>query len=299
MKIDICMCTFKRPQIKDTLESLANLHLNDSHTIRVVIADNDETSGAKTYILKCAKEYKLDVHYVHAPAKNISIARNACLKNATTDIIAFIDDDEIAKPNWLQELLQTHKETNAPAVLGPVKAIYGDTAPKWMREKDFHSFEPVFVNGEIITGYTSNLLLDRSAECVAPLTFREELGNSGGEDSAFLSELIKRGGKIAFAPNAFVTEAVPENRATLSWLAKRRFRMGQTHAMMTMEGNNLNTPAKVKSITITLFKFLYCCGFSALNILRKGHMYSWLLRGILHLGAIFKFCGKKDLKQYG
>ena len=298
MKIDICVCTFKRPQIKDTLKSLSNLHLDGEQTTRIVIADNDETDSAKSYILKSAEEYKLDVLYVHAPARNISIARNACLSNATADIIVFIDDDEIAKPNWLQELLKKHKETNAPAVLGPVKAVYGDNAPQWMREKDFHSFEPVFVNDEIITGYTSNLLLDRSAKCISPLTFKEELGNSGGEDSAFLNELVKRGGKIAFAPNAFVTEAVPENRATISWLAKRRFRMGQTHAMMVMH-ENITLPTKIKAIIITLLKFFYCCVFAILNIFRKGHMYSWLLRGILHLGAIFKFCGKKDLKQYG
>ncbi len=299
MEIDICICTFKRPQIKDTLESLANLTLTDETSIRIVIADNDETSAAKEYITNCAAEYKLSALYVHAPARNISIARNACLENATSDFIVFIDDDEIASAEWLSELLKTHTKTKAAAVLGPVKAIYEENAPTWMKEIDFHSFEPVFVNGKIITGYTSNLLLDRSHKAVKNAKFPIELGTSGGEDSTYLAEIVQAGHEIAFAPNAFVTEKVPENRAKTSWLAKRKFRMGQTHAMMLSEAPNFTGASKIKAILTAFIKLAYCMIFSLLNIFKKGRMVFWMLRGILHLGAISKFCGKKELKQYG
>jgi hypothetical protein len=41
-------------------------------------------------------DLSLDCLYVHAPARNISIARNACLDAADAPLIAFIDDDETA-----------------------------------------------------------------------------------------------------------------------------------------------------------------------------------------------------------
>ena len=44
--------------------------------------------------------------YVHCPASNISIARNACLDNSTGDFLAFIDDDETASSEWLAELIE-------------------------------------------------------------------------------------------------------------------------------------------------------------------------------------------------
>ena len=44
----------------------------------------------------------IDISYIHAPARNISIARNACVEAATGKWIAFIDDDELASENWLQ-----------------------------------------------------------------------------------------------------------------------------------------------------------------------------------------------------
>ena len=43
-----------------------------------------------------AAELPFELLYVHCPAANISIARNACLDNSSGDFLAFIDDDETA-----------------------------------------------------------------------------------------------------------------------------------------------------------------------------------------------------------
>ncbi|MFM7370967.1 MAG: glycosyltransferase, partial [Sphaerospermopsis kisseleviana] len=40
--------------------------------------------------------------------KNISIARNLGIKLASGDIIAFIDDDAIPPPDWIEQLLKTY-----------------------------------------------------------------------------------------------------------------------------------------------------------------------------------------------
>ena len=54
-----------------------------------------------------AERNSLQITYVHAPARNISRARNACLALATAPLIAFIDDDEVASPQWLAALMDT------------------------------------------------------------------------------------------------------------------------------------------------------------------------------------------------
>jgi succinoglycan biosynthesis protein ExoM len=64
-------------------------------------------------------------------ARNISVARNACLDAATAPLVAFIDDDEVASPEWLVALVGTWESSNADVVLGPVQALYGARLCGW------------------------------------------------------------------------------------------------------------------------------------------------------------------------
>lgn len=293
--IDICICTFRRAHIIDTIKSLVNLDINPDWTIRIIVVDNDNTPSAEEMVRNIAPQIQFPIIYIHAPAGNISIARNACLDAATADYIAFIDDDEIVSSQWLRRLWETAKDQSASAVLGPVDAVYADDAPAWMKRGRFHDTRPVWVNGEIITGYTCNLLLRRTVIKQNKLRFSESLGKSGGEDTEFLSSLYRAGEKIAYTPDAMITEPVPQGRASASWLIKRRFRSGQTHALLLIQKKK----CKFKSSAIALTKAAFCFGVGVLFFWDKTKMYQWVLRGTLHIGVVAKLLGKKDLVQYG
>ena len=130
--VDVGVCTFRRPAVAETLASLARQALPDGVRLRVIVADNDETPSAEALVRRTAAEHGLDLAYAHAPARNICIARNACLDAARADWFAFIDDDEIATPGWLAALLAEAERGGWDAVLGPVKAVYGAGAPDWI-----------------------------------------------------------------------------------------------------------------------------------------------------------------------
>src|SRR5262245_44948834 len=197
--------------------------------MRVVVSDNAADPRARELIDATARELGLDATYVHAPAHNISIARNACLGAAKGEWIAFLDDDEVASPGWLNALLGEAKRGQWDAVLGPVQAVYSSSAPAWICAGNFHSTQPVFVHGRIETGYTGNVLIRRGAIERERLRFRIELGLSGGEDEDFFNRLREAGGRIGFAPAALAYESIPDERATLRWLIRRSFRAGQTY----------------------------------------------------------------------
>ena len=74
MNIDIGICTFRRDSLYGTLESLAAQQGPDSLTLRIIVADNDEQPLKQAEIEAQAKELGLNLWYVHAPARNISIA---------------------------------------------------------------------------------------------------------------------------------------------------------------------------------------------------------------------------------
>ena len=70
-RIDICVCTFRRPELADKLRSLAALAMPAGFGIGVIIADNDDEPTAEPLVTELARELKLLVRYRHAPARNI------------------------------------------------------------------------------------------------------------------------------------------------------------------------------------------------------------------------------------
>ena len=296
-RIDVAVCTHRRETLSATLRSLDGLSLPHGMELRIIVADNDAEPTAHARFSAWAAETAHKATYVHAPAHNISIARNACLGAAASDWLAFIDDDEVASPGWITALLERARATGAAAVLGPVHAVYGPDAPAWMRRGGFHSTRPVIVRGTIRTGYTGNLFLRCDAPALQGLRFDPALGRSGGEDTAFLGALHRAGGNIAYAPRAGVSEVVPPERATFGWLARQRFRFGQSHghSLAATQPNCLHRAlqgalASAKGLT---------CGVYALVLLPSPVGFRRAaLRGVLHCGVVASLAGVPDLQHY-
>ncbi len=286
LHIDICICTFRRPHVARTLRSVAGLVREPHWQVRVIVADNDDNPSARGLVETTARENGLAVTYLHAPARNISVARNACLDAATAPLVAFIDDDELVTPHWLAALLAAMDRNHGDAVLGPVCAVYGPDCPAWLTKGDFHSTRPVWVGGQIRTGYAGNVLLRRDAHALRGLRFHQGLGCTGGEDTLFFAEMVRAGGRIAYAPEAVVTEPVPPERARLAWLVQRRFRFGQTHALLLLENDRRNNPARITHLAKAMAKALACFGMALLRVFSPERTRYWLLRGTLHAGAV-------------
>jgi succinoglycan biosynthesis protein ExoM len=296
-KVDICVCTYRRPELQEALLAIGGLAVPECTTIRVIVADNDLTPTARPRVDRMASRLPFELVHIHCPAANISIARNACLDAASGDFIAVIDDDETPSRALLAEHQRSAAETGADAVLGPVRAVYAEEAPGWMRRGDFHSTMPVWVDGEIRTGYTCNVLLRRASSRLSGLRFDPALGRSGGEDTEYFSRLYRNGGVIAFAPRAMVFEKVPLQRASFAWLAKRRFRMGQTHGRLLAQRSR--GAGLARQIGLAAAKVGYCLGATALMAPAAGRRNRFALRGLMHAGAIGGLLGMREIVQYG
>jgi len=294
--VDVGVCTFRRAAVAETLASLAGQMLPRDYALRVIVADNDETPSAEPVVRAAADAQGLDLTYVHAPARNISRARNACLEAATADWFAFIDDDETASPGWLSALLAEAERGGWDAVLGPVKAVYGADAPAWIAAGDFHSTSPVQDGGRILKGYAGNVLIRRSAIEGRGLRFDEALGRQGGEDDDFFYRLTDSGGTIGYAPDALAYEPVPPGRASLPWLLKRSFRTGQTHGARISQ--QARGPARLGQIGLAAAKGGVCLAGAAATAWSARARSRWLVRGSLHAGAAARLAGLRELQLY-
>ena len=296
MNVDVGVCTFRRPAIAETLASLGAQRLPDGVFMRVIVADNDETSEAEGRIRAAAEAAGVALTYVHAPSRNISLARNACLDAATGDFLAFIDDDETATPTWLAALLGEARQGGWDAVLGPVQAVYDAEAPDWLVAGDFHSTAPVQVDGKILKGYAGNVLIRMDSVRSRGLRFDLARGRQGGEDDDFFYRLTDSGGTIGYAADALAYEPVPAGRASLQWLLKRSFRTGQTHGAR-LESRHRG-PAKLAQIGVAGAKSGVCLAGAAASALWPARRSKWLVRGSMLAGVVARLAGLKELQLY-
>jgi succinoglycan biosynthesis protein ExoM len=282
--------------VADTLRSVAAQIMPDGLSLRAIVVDNDDTPTAQALVQDTAAALGLACRYVHAPARNISVARNAGLAASDAPFLAFIDDDAVALPGWLAALIARQRQTAAAVVLGPVDAVYGD-GPRWLRQADLHSVRPAFrAGGAIETGYAGNVLLARLAMTGAmrDLRFDPTLGRTGGEDTVFFYRLHRLGARIAYAAGALTEEPVPPHRAWLGWLLRRSFRAGQSHA------RNLVAVGRCKPcvIALTAAKCGYCVMAAVGLAYAPSRWRIYAVRGALHAGVIVRLAGIAEPELY-
>lgn len=295
--VDVAVCTFRRDSLQRTLASLAAQTGLDDVRLRVVVADNDERPLIEPQIRAQARVLGLDLDYRHAPFRNISVARNACLDAAQGDWLAFIDDDQTVEPGWLAALLAEAQAGGWDAVLGPVRAVYDDAAPGWMRSGDLHSIRPVFRDGRIETGYTCNVLIRRRLIETAGLRFDPALGRTGGEDVDFFYGLTDAGGRIGFAADAWACEPVPAPRTRLRWLLTRAFRSGQTHGRRLSQGRTAFA-RRAGQFVLASAKAGVCAVAALAAAPRPATAGRFVTRGVLHLGVAARLAGLREIELY-
>ncbi|GAA6210042.1 glycosyltransferase family 2 protein [Cognatishimia sp. WU-CL00825] len=294
MKIDICICTFRRPFVVETLKSIEAADVPQGAELRIIVIDNDDTATAQERVESTAATMTRPVTYRHAPGANISIARNAGLDAADGDWIAFLDDDEVVEPTWLVALVDRQQETNADAVFGHSRANYGPDAPDWMIKGDFHS-QFAAPRGDVVeTGHTCNALLRWGDAPWRDERFALERGRSGGEDTEFFFRLRQMGASYAIADASIVSEDVPPARLSLGWLLRRRFRIGQSYAASAH-----GLPARAKLLVLASLKSAYSFLRAGLAFGAQDRRAFWLMRGTMHAGVCAGCLNVRQRALYG
>ncbi len=132
----VVICTFNRPAMfAATLRSC----LRDATTTRlpfeVVVADNSLDGYAAEVVAAVRADLPaggVPIRVVTASPPNISLARNAGLRAASAPLVAFLDDDLVVEPGWLDALVGVLAATGADAALGPVRPVFpAGSPPDW------------------------------------------------------------------------------------------------------------------------------------------------------------------------
>lgn len=229
-------CTYKRPLgLKRLLDGLVAQEFRDLDRpgIELLVVDNEDSAETQKICGRFREDNPhLPLKLVVEQQRGISFARNAVLANVPVncDFMAMIDDDELPDPCWLENLLRTQQATGSDIIRGPVKAVFNDATPEWVKNGDYFGWprkKAVLVDGQSIRmSSTSNTLVRWSCVKDNDLRFETALSLTGGEDGVFFRKLLHAGCSIAFSSAAVVRAFVPESRASLGALLRLGYRNG-------------------------------------------------------------------------
>src|SRR5262245_40320356 len=136
--VAICIASFQRPDgLAALLGALAELRFaGRAPSLAVVVVDNDPAESARAVVERARAALPHPIDYRLEPRRGIPHARNAALAAALhrAHWLAFIDDDEIPAPGWLDALLAVAARTGADIVTGPVVPRFAAAPAHWVAE---------------------------------------------------------------------------------------------------------------------------------------------------------------------
>src|SRR5262245_46647760 len=95
-----------------------------SGTFEFIVVDNASSDDTKEYV-ESLLEANPALRYFYERKEGLSAARNAAWKVARASIVAFMDDDAIAAPDWLKSTLAAFERfPSAGCIGGRVKLFW-------------------------------------------------------------------------------------------------------------------------------------------------------------------------------
>jgi succinoglycan biosynthesis protein ExoM len=249
-RVAICIGTYKRPELlRELLFGISQLTFCKAPApeIEIIVVDNDPLRTAEPICTSVELPWRLK--YFVEQHRGITHVRNRAVQEAgTVDFIAFIDDDEVPTPQWLDELLATQHRFGADVVAGPVLPQFAPGTPQWAESSRlFH--RPTFSTGQSVEiCSTNNALVSREVLLRVP-TFDDRFNLSGGEDTHFFVRARKAGCSMIWSQEAIVSEPIALERANFRWLLRRGYQCGNTWSFC-----ELSLDGRLRTRTLRFFK---------------------------------------------
>ena len=241
-EISVIIATHNRADfLEPCLLSLCEQTL-DSSRYEICVINNACTDATDAVVASVAARYPTHrLFRVYEPVAGLSRARNCGILATRAPLIANIDDDATAEPNWLEIFLTRFAslEPEVAAIGGEVDPVWQSPPPDWL--------EP-WMKGMLSAGSARKPIacfLDSNEGCLECNTcyrrtallnaglYPTELGRTGtlllsGEGAINLI-LLQKGWRLFFEPAALIHHTIHADRLAPLWFRKRSFWQGVTH----------------------------------------------------------------------
>jgi len=254
--ITVCVCTHDRPgYVRNCLDGLRQQTIGRDR-FDVVLVDSGSPAASAEALAAIAADYGARLIRLDCPG--VSLARNAGAEAATAPWIAYIDDDAIPAPDWIERILAAlARHDPPPAVIG------GRILPKW--ESPLPLWWPRSLRGVLsiiehegqgeygaanlppgLEPYAANMVVNVQA-WRAIGGFGQSIGRHGGillsdEEVQLAWALRDRGFPVRYDSRITVHHQIQARRLNPAWLLSRLYWQG---ASTVLTRRLLDRPADV------------------------------------------------------
>jgi glycosyltransferase involved in cell wall biosynthesis len=240
MTFTVILCTHNRCEtLAKAMHSIAIQALPQSVVWEVLVVDNNSTDRTREVVEEFCIREPGRFRYLFESRQGLSNARNAGIRNARGDIIAFMDDDATVEPTWLENLLTAFQDDECAGVGGRVLPEWTTSPPRWLPVGSRHSLAPLVLfdlgteRHELKEAPFGANMAYRKAMFDKYGSFRTDLGRQpgtliSGEDSEFGDRLLAAGEHLRYEPSAVVHHPVQQDRLTKKYFLAWWFGKGRT-----------------------------------------------------------------------
>ncbi len=239
--VSAVVCTYnRRASLQRTLTSLATQSLADTD-YEILVVDNGSTDGTPALLQQAATEIR-NLRYVEEPTLGLSRARNTGWHAARGAVVAYLDDDATAEPDWLASIVAAFRAvTPRPGcVAGKISPVWDAPRPAWLGDElvsclsilDWGDRARPLRPEEWIAG--CNMAFPRDV-LAGSGGFRTDLGRRGEvlvsmEEGALRREIEARGYATYYDPAVVVRHHIAAARLDRRWFRRRMYWNGVSAA---------------------------------------------------------------------
>lgn len=283
-RLSVAICTKDRAdslaRCLASLEALQFAAETGTPQFEILVVDNAPTNSATEELARSRRA----VRYVLERRPGLDIARNAAVRAASGDYVAYLDDDVVVDEFWLAGLTQALRENpDAAAITGPVMPMALATYAQVLFEDRggfSHGFGSARYREQSITTMTypctagmfgagCNMVFRRDVLCRIGL-FDEALDTGaplpGGGDLDIFYRVLRAGETLVYGPGMAVYHC---HRREYRGLRRQMYTWGLGYLAFTMKSHRTDAANRFKLRLAAFASFVYFVQMGALSALGK------------------------------
>ena len=246
----VAICTHNRAELLPGVIEPAIAQCR-AYRAEILVVDNASTDDTPA-VLARMRDAAPALRVVREPRLGLSCARNRALAEVDTDIVAFLDDDAVPRPGWLEALLRAYGAQAVACAGGPIVSQFFSPPPPWLTRQ----FHPV------LSAYDLGPHARRLRDCPtweypfgANISFRVSTARALGgfstrfglrgalqlahEETDLCLRIDRAGGEIHYVPDAVVDHRILPERLTPPFLLARCRQRGTSAAYFELRNRGL------------------------------------------------------------
>lgn len=240
LDISVIICAYTEERWDQLLASVESIRQQARPPLEVIVVIDHNAA-----LYDRARQALAGVEVIeNHEARGLSGARNSGLAQAKGGVVAFIDEDATASPDWLQVLSAYYQEGDILGVGGQIKAVWETGRPAWFPEEFDWVVGCTYLGLPREPAPVRNLIgcnmSFRRQIALSVGGFRHGIGRIGTVPTGCEeTELCIRAGQLwpgqsfLYDPRAVVLHRVPRTRSRLAYFVSRCYGEGLSKALVS------------------------------------------------------------------